>query len=540
VIGKTGRHIEAVVNKLGTMRFTISFQSNEEVKNLAQTEVVIGRAKDGLKIDLDLGSDRHVSRPHARIWTEQGQCWIEDLNSRRGTKVNDHEIKGKGKTPLQSGAVISIGETTLRFEGPPVDDIGTNATTLPPPGEESDLEVAVTLDARAAPAFSKNAADKETAARLSLLYQMPLQFAQEPRLDRLLNAIVHQSVGAIDGATRGAILLKDRTNQKLLLKGHVASDEPAISETLAKRAMTEGQGFIWERGEIGEIPQSMLRHQVQTGMYAPLVWQNNALGVLCVDNPQRGSIFKEEDLRLLVAIAHYAGMAVANHYAQDDLRRHSDFTNRLICSRFPPRLRTKLMQLTSTGALPIGTQQSLVTVMISDIRGFTELSAQIGPQRMSDMLNEYFPPLIEVIFDHNGTIERFVGDAIFAVFGSPEPDDKQQENAVRAAVAMQQVMTGLNAARKARNARTCGVGIGIDCGEVLHGFIGNADRIEFTVIGDAANFASRYCNGAKPGEILISPEVHSRVWNLVAGGKTMIKTKHEGDIPAYRVKDLKQ
>jgi Adenylate cyclase, family 3 (some proteins contain HAMP domain) len=523
------------------MQFTISFQGNEEVKNLAQTEVVIGRAKEGLKIDLDLGSDRHVSRPHARIWTEQGQCWIEDLNSRRGTKVNDHEIKGKGKTPLQSGDVISVGETTLRFESSAGQDVDLNSTTLPPAAvdAEPDLEVAVTLDARATPRFSNKAGDKETAVHLDLLYQMPLQFAQEPSLDRLLNIIVEQSVNAITGATRGALVLKDRTNQKLLLKAHVASDEPAISETLANRAMTEGKGFIWERDESIEIPQSMARHQVQTGMYAPLIWQNKALGVLCVDNPQRPSAFKKDDLRLLVAIAHYAAMTVANHYAQEDLRRHSDFTNRLLCSRFPPRLRTKLMELTSTGALPMGTQQSLVTVLISDIRGFTELSAQIGPQRMSDMLNEYFPPLIEVIFDHNGTIERFVGDAIFAVFGSPEPDDKQQENALRAALAMQEVVNRLNAARRARGTPTCGLGIGIDCGEVLHGFIGNADRIEFTVLGNAANFASRYCNGAKPGEILISPEVHSRVWNLVLADKTTIKTKHEGDIPAHRVKAIK-
>lgn len=522
------------------MRFTISFQGNEEVKNLAQTEVVIGRARDGLKIDLDLGSDRHVSRPHARIWTEQGQCWIEDLKSKRGTKVNGQDVKRK--TLLQLGYVISVGETTLTLEGSAEQETDLNATTALPAtiGAEPDLEVAVTLDARVTPQFSKKNGGKGTAAGLALLIEMPLQFAQEPRLDRLLNSIVKQSVNAIDGAIRGALLLKDRSNQKLLLKAHVSSDEPAISETLANRAMTEGKGFIWERGENVDIPQSMLRHQIQTGMYAPLIWQNKALGALCVDNPQRASVFKEEDLRLLVAIAHYAGMAVANHYAQEDLRRHSDFTNRLICSRFPPRLRTKLMQLTSSGSLPLGTQQSLVTVLISDIRGFTELSAEIGAQRMSDLLNEYFPPLIEAIFKYDGTIERFVGDAIFAVFGSPEPDDKQQENAVRAAVAMQEVANQLNAARKARNAPVCGIGIGIDCGEVLHGFIGNADRIEFTVIGDAANFASRYCNGAKPGEILISPEVHARVWNLVAAEKTTITTKHEGDLAAHRVKEVKR
>ncbi len=523
------------------MKVILSYQGKEEVKIFGQNQVIIGRSTEDSKPDIDLASDHQVSRPHARVWKEGQQCWIEDLGSKRGTKINDQEIKGKGKTPLQPGDMILIGETVLRVEDE-AKAVDMSATTLPPPAlaQESNLAVAASLDAKAAARFSTRIEDKEVATRLALLYEMPLQFAQETRLDNLLSKIVRQSVDAIEGATRGAILLKDRTDQKLLLKGHVASDDPVISETLANRAMTEGQGFVWEREKSVEIPQSLVRHQVHTGMYAPLVWQNNALGVLCVDNPERGSVFKEEDLQLLVAVAHYAGMAVANHYAQDDLRRHSDFTNRLICSRFPPRLRTRLMQLTSTGALPIGTQQSLVTVLMSDIRGFTELSAEIGPQRMSDMLNEYFPPLIEVIFDHNGTIERFVGDAIFAVFGSPEPDDKQQENAIRAALAMQEVVNRLNAARKARGARTCALGIGIDCGEVLHGFIGNADRIEFTVLGDAANFASRYCSGAQPAEILISPNVYSRVWKLVSAKKTIIKTKHEGDISAHRVTGLKR
>jgi adenylate cyclase len=177
-----------------------------------------------------------------------------------------------------------------------------------------------------------------------------------------------------------------------------------------------------------------------------------------------------------------------------------------------------------------------VTILISDIRGFTQLTSRLGAQRMSDLLNECFPPLIEAIFSQDGTIERFVGDAIFAVFGSPEPDDNQHEHAVRAALEMQEAIKTLSESREEREVETCALGIGIDCGEAMHGFIGNAERMEYAVIGDVANRASRFCAGAREGEVLISPEVHQWVWNLVTAEQTTIETKHEGNFTAYRIK----
>ena len=132
-------------------------------------------------------------------------------------------------------------------------------------------------------------------------------------------------------------------------------------------------------------------------------------------------------------------------------------------------------------------------LLCSDIRGFSRLTADM--------------------------------DAILAVFGSPEPDPRQHENAVRAALRMQTAVSEITAARAAKGQTTCEMGLGVHSGEVLHGFIGAADRLEFTVIGDAVNRTSRYCDGAGAGEVLISPETHQRVWNVVRARQTTIAAK---------------
>jgi adenylate cyclase len=197
-----------------------------------------------------------------------------------------------------------------------------------------------------------------------------------------------------------------------------------------------------------------------------------------------------------------------------------------------------LLEKARHGRLRVGGEKSEVTILFSDIRGFTRLSAGMEAEDVMDMLNSYLPALIDPIFKNDGTIDKFVGDAILAVFGSPEADDQQHEKAVRAAVGMQAAMEELNRVRKAQGATTCGIGVGVHCGEVLHGFIGSADRMEFTVIGDAVNLAARFCAGAEAGEVLISPEVYNRVWRIVQADPERIPTKHEGDLAAYRLKGI--
>jgi adenylate cyclase len=516
------------------MRITYSYKDAERVFERETSHVVIGRHNDGI----DLTPDMKVSRLHARILIENGQFWIEDLNSTHGTRVNEEDIKGKGKRLLQAGDVIRIGDTMLEAQIPDEQMPVTNLVTFV--GSPQNLEPAghITDTPESGSGNLKDAAT-ELEQRLAIFYELPRQLGEETRLESLLQLVVERVVSVIPSARRGALLVKDRATARLTLKAHLPPGNPAVSRTMAKKAMEQRKAFIWPpQTHMDEemLAASAVNHQISSAMYAPLIWRAEVLGVLCVDNSEAHPPFEADDLQLLQAVAQHAALAVAHHYAQEDVRRQTEFTNRFFSSRFPPSVRDKLMHEASAGTLTIGTRRSEVTILTSDIRGFTQLTSRLGAQRMSDLLNECFPPLIEAILSYGGTIERFVGDAIFAVFGSPEQDDNQHEHAVRAALEMQEVMSALNESREAREADTCVLGIGIDCGEALHGFIGNAERMEYAVIGDVANRASRYCSGAREGEVLISPEVHQWVWNLVTAEQTSIETKHEGTFKAYRIK----
>lgn len=206
--------------------------------------------------------------------------------------------------------------------------------------------------------------------------------------------------------------------------------------------------------------------------------------------------------------------------------------------QFSPKVASQL--LSHRGRLRLGGRRGEVSILTSDIRGFTRMAHDMEPDDVLEMLNEYLQVLVPVIFANNGTIDKFLGDGILAVFGSPEPDPRHHDNALSAAMEMQAAVSKLNEARTLRGVPHRNFGIGIHCGEVVHGFVGTADRMEFTIIGDAANRSARYCAAAAENEILISPEMHEHVWCWVEAEQTAISTKHEGDLTAYRVLRVKE
>jgi len=152
----------------------------------------------------------------------------------------------------------------------------------------------------------------------------------------------------------------------------------------------------------------------------------------------------------------------------------------------------------------LGGDRKVVTVLFSDIRDFTSITESRPPDQLVRLLNEYFTGMAEVIFANQGSLDKYIGDAIVAVFGSLIPLEKPEMSAVKASIEMMKKLEELNAMWIERGDFPMHMGIGVNTGEVFLGNIGSQERMEFTVIGDTVNVSSRFSGIAKGGQILVT------------------------------------
>jgi adenylate cyclase len=526
------------------MRITCLYQGTKKIWQTSESEVIFGRTEEKLPVTLDLSPDLSVSRVHGRIWQADGSCWIEDLDSSGGTFLNGNEIKGRGIQCLRANDLVLVGQTRLRVDLS--EKFGIQQThyleqgifLLPEKrGGESGIEVTKKVDP--AGADSSGFADFENVSphRLQGICNLPFQLASRTTLDLLVPSIVEQLTEIIPAAQNWALVLRDQDSGTLVLKAFRHVHEPYLNEGLLQKVIAECKGVHWRRhltapGSAAESPSG-----VTCGIYAPLLWHGDALGTLCVGSSGCEAAFSEEDLKLLVIAGQYAATAIATVRLQERLRREA-VTKANLLRQFSPKVADEL--LARRGNLRLGGRRSEVTILNCDIRGFAQLVKEMEPDQVVELLNAYLGVLVPVVFAHNGTIDKFMGDAILAVFGSPGSDPRHHENASRAAVEMQVAVNRLNQAREQQSAPRCDFGTGLHCGEVVHGFVGTADRMEFTLVGDAVNRAQRYCAAAAAQEILISPELYTHVSELLEAQPTTVHTKHEGDFLAYRIIYLKE
>jgi adenylate cyclase len=196
------------------------------------------------------------------------------------------------------------------------------------------------------------------------------------------------------------------------------------------------------------------------------------------------------------------------------------------------------------GKVALGGESLTVTVLFTDIRGFTSISEKMAPQQLVALLNEYFTEMVGIVMQEDGVVDKYIGDAIMAVFGAPVPKPNDATNAVRAAVRMRKALGDLNARLEARGIAPLRTGIGIHSGEVVAGNIGCDRRMEYTVIGDTVNVASRLETSTKElgVEVLISESTFELTKDLVeVGPEREIAVKgRERPVLAYQVLGLRK
>jgi adenylate cyclase len=169
------------------------------------------------------------------------------------------------------------------------------------------------------------------------------------------------------------------------------------------------------------------------------------------------------------------------------------------------------------GKVALGGESLKVTILFTDIRSFTTISEKMDPQELVGLLNEYFTEMVSIVMSEGGVVDKYIGDAIMAVFGAPVPKPEDAVNALRAAVKMRGALHGLNKRLAERGLPHLRTGIGIHTGEVVAGNIGSEKRMEYTVIGDAVNLASRLESNTKElgVNVLISEDTYELTKHVV-------------------------
>jgi adenylate cyclase len=515
----------------------ILYKTGSEDKKEFSTDsklVILGRLKSKQRDYLSLNDDK-VSAHHARLTYENGEYWIEDLGSTNGTWVNNKRIRVK--THLTPKTVIRVG--------------GTSLTVEVVPGKPSQLpEVAITVSPEETPAETVKAdepmpdlvldetSSKKARHRLSVFFELSAALGEIDNVESLALTIIthlHKAFPRKGRAIRCGLLL----GEDLVLKAYHPYDKPpSCSTTLARYVLAKEEACLWNVGAKTDVEKSasLFQHKTQSAMYAPVIWKDETLGVLYADASSPKAAFSKDDLQLMQAIGTLGAMFMNNLSLQQNLQREAVIKNRLL-AQFPPKIAERLSH--QPDRISFASEKvDNVSVLFSDVRGFTKLSAKLEPEQVVKMLNDMFHDLTPIVLKYNGTVDKYMGDAILAVFGCPDPDAQQWDHAVQAALEMQEAIGHLQSSRW-KKSPGFQVGIGIHCGPVIHGFIGARERMEYTVIGNTINIASRYCDAAAPGEVLISPAVYERLHHKVEveHPARQIETKHEGKLKAYVVRN---
>jgi len=170
----------------------------------------------------------------------------------------------------------------------------------------------------------------------------------------------------------------------------------------------------------------------------------------------------------------------------------------------------KILDSPEGGAIMSEGRRTHAAILISDIRGFTPMSEAMGPVELVRLLNLYFSRMVDVVFRHDGTLDKFVGDALIVVFNDPFEQPDAEKRALACAAEMQAEIAAFNREQEAAGKRTLGVGIGVHCGPVVAGNIGSESRMDYTVMGDTVNFTSRLQGKAPAGAVYVSAAVKDK------------------------------
>ena len=532
-----------------SFRLTYVLGGESATVEFAQPQVLIGRAED-CDLVLPLAD---VSRRHAVIQRENRGWLIRDLGSCNGTFVNRQPVASRqladgdqitAGPPNQASATITFhlaGTALLRKDRVLFDDDLQEANvslTVNVEEFERSMDGALSCAYRAGP--DDLAADQagprgaEAPARLNgpqqrsictgistigLFKQLGEALLTVSELDEMLGKVVDLALRNLP-AQRGFICLCDEkaetiTPKATRTKGLARGESITISTSIAREVVRARQALL-----VTDAPsdsrfaqaESIERMRIRAAMCAPLYHAGQVQGLVYVDTHRSDNPFGACDLELLVALGALTSVALEQGKLRDDVDRERAIRAQL--ARYSsPSVVEQIVATTNTLEGKMLTEERVVSVLFADLCGFTSMAEGMKPGEVAQVLNGAFEQLTQAVFVHDGTLDKYMGDAVMAVFGAPLPQADHAERAVLSALLMRQFLDEFNRTHSYR--RPLRMRVGINSGTAVAGDIGSPTRKDYTVVGDSVNVASRLeSDVAQPGQIVIGPETHKLVKHL--------------------------
>ena len=473
--------------------------------------------------------DRVVSKEHALITLADNCYWLQDIGSRNGTFVNNERIRGR--TQLNDYDLIRLGETQIRFfdtvqsnsslqnflRKKPMDSIVFNADLDERKSGINSIRsrVDIQMDKHFRPEsdIRSESIVREDYEKLRAVFELHEATSDEMALDILLDRILDK-IFELVSASRGVILLQDEEGElsPMAYREIAGTGEGnfSISETILQEVKENHAAILSDDARLDsrfEESHSIVMQGIRSIMCAPLKYKSELLGMIYLDTQFATGVFTEKDLKVVAVFAQQASAKITN--ARLAQKAEAEKMARHQLSRL---LSPNLVEEVVKGHINMNLGGSLrdATVLFADVRGFTSLSEQIEPQELISMLNAYFEIMVDIIFAHEGTLDKFIGDEIMAVWGAPIEQEDHGERAMRAALEIRTALESFNRFRVANGDIPLQIGCGINAGKMVAGYLGSSQTLSYTVLGDAVNVASRLCSYAEPGEILISDSLYAR------------------------------
>jgi adenylate cyclase len=485
--------------------------------------VVLGR---GSMCDAQVSHDT-VSRHHAELTAEPERVVVRDLGSANGTFVNGRRVRS---TELRDGEEIRFGEIAFRLE-----------RQRPTPREPGEPLPAGTLVRAVDVTSGSGPLARLTAARLAALVELAGRLSGEITPERVLASVATLAVELLPADRAAVLLLEEGEGLRVAATHRGGAAALEVPGSIVWRAIDERAAVITDDAGADARFQSgsVVRQRIRSALAVPLLGDDGSvLGALYLDSLARSGGFADEEAALAFAFAGLAAVTLARARWAEAARRDAVARSRLE-RYFAPAVAARIAERRS--APRPGGERLPATVLFSDLRGFVGLAESSAPEAVAALLSEYFEAMVEIVFAQGGTLDKFIGDALLAVWGAPEPTPDDTARAVAAAIAMQRKTYELNTQWRSegQGKPALAAGMGLHAGDVFAGMIGSARRLEYTVIGDVVNVASRLCDAAAPGEILVTTAVQAAVppgIRVVRRGELALSGRAE-PIPIWRVEE---